>query len=649
MLTSIGLLLILGVGCRNSEPPPVAVPPGPSPEELQELRFKSLLKVADIAIPTGTVSGTFALSKDGEDMVVGGTDGSIWVLPLKTGTPHLLTAHSEPTRSAVFTPDGQTLITAGDDNRWISWNVSRERAVHQIRGHSRDIRALAVSPDGALLATGAEDSNVHLWRLRSAERLHVYSGHTKTVQAVIFAQDGQTLFSGGNDAQIRRWDLKTKKQMGGALSLGHRIKTLAWAPSTHHLLVAGGQGTLHWVDPNTWKVVFTRRHQSTASLRALHVSTDGLIATGNSKGRLTLWSNDPKNTEPHFGPIQAHEGGILALRFEPGGTLLSLGADGVVNRWNTDHGTPADTAPNLPPFNSVVRAVSAHPAQAHTVAAAGSRLFLFESNEAHVAPISRDLGEGGIASLTHVTPGNRLAVGRDTGEVWIQGCKRYECTEERVNVLEGSVRHLINNEAKEVLWVAGDSSKIVEVSTKDWATGRTLHDHRSRIVALAVDRTGQWLASTEKDYVTYIRDLNATESAPGENEQDPDPNRWRLRGHTISHLAFSPDSQLLATVQEQRLVTVYDIQTRTKFEDIRVHPRQVRALFFHPDGKVLISVDTLGNLKVFDAMLGTVLATGDAGRGKPSGLAIGNKGQSIITGGMDPNGSVKIFQFPEKP
>ncbi len=649
MLAAIALLLILGGGCRKPEPPPPPVPPEPSPEELREIRFKSMLKVADIAIPTGTVSGTFALSKEGEDMVVGGTDGSIWVLPLKTGTPHLLIAHSEPTRCALFTPDGQTLITAGDDNKWITWNISQERPLHQIRGHSRDIRALAVSPDGAMLASGAEDSNVHLWRLQSGERIHVFSGHTKSVQAVLFAHDGQTLFSGGNDAQLRRWDLKTRKELGGSLSLGHSVKQLAWSSSTRHLLAAGGQGTLHWVDPNTWKIVLTRRHQSTAMLRALRVSKDGLIATGSSKGKLTLWSNDRKTTEPIFGPIQAHKGSILALRFEPGGTLLSLGADGVVNRWNTDNGTPADTAPNLPPFNGVVRAVAAHPTHAHAVAAAGSRLFLFESNEAHVAPISRDLGTGGIASVTYVTPGNRLAVGRDTGEVWLQGCERYECTEERVNVLDGSVRHLINNEEKEVLWVAGDSNTIVEVSTKDWTIRRTLHDHRSRIVALAVDRTGQWLASTEKDYVTYIRDLDATERAPGEDEQDPDPNRWRLRGHTISHLAFSPDSDLLATVQEQRLVTVYDLQTRTKFEDIRVHARQIQSLLFHPDGKVLISVDTLGNLKVLDAMRGTVLKTGNAGLGKPTGLAIGNKGQSIITGGMDPNGSLKIFQLPEKP
>jgi len=634
-------------GCRSNSDAEL-LPIAPEKERADPLaRYASLVRIANVAIPTGAVTSAFALAPGEGDIVIGGSDASVWVLPTNTGVPHVLVGHSEPIHRAVYTQDGQTLVTAGEDNRWIAWDIAQERPIHEVRAHSRDIRALSVSPDSALLATGSEDSNVHLWRMQSGDRIHAFTAHTKAVQDVLFSADGQTLVSSGNDSQIRRWDIKKKKNIGGGISVGHTVKRLAWTTDGRYLIAAGGQGNLTWLDANKWSVSATHRQRSSATIKSLDVSPDGLIATGNSQGLVALWSTDPKQNTPSIGLFKAHQGAVLAIRFEAKGTLLTLGADGTVNRWNTDDGTPGENAPNLPPFNGTCRSVALHPTVPQAVAASGTRLFLFQADEPHVAPITRDLGPGGISALQFVTPNHQIAVGRDTGQVWIQGCDRYECTEERLDVLKGSIRHLHHREEKKALWVAGDTPQIVEYSTENWQETRRVDYHKSRIIALDIDPSGRWLASTEHDHVTYVQDLDATAKIPKAENAELDPGLWRLRGHTISHLAFDTTGEHLATVQEQRLVTVYHIPTRTQFEDIRVHSRRIQGMSYHPTDPVLITVDTLGTVRVVDAVSGSVLVTGDAGRGKPTGLDVGNNGLSIITGGLDPNGSVKVFQIPE--
>src|SRR5207245_7953361 len=73
-----------------------------------------------------------------------------------------------PVRAIAFRPDGDTLLTTGDDGTTILWNLSdpsHPSRIVAINRHSDVARTVAISPDARTLATGNSDGTTTLWDL----------------------------------------------------------------------------------------------------------------------------------------------------------------------------------------------------------------------------------------------------------------------------------------------------------------------------------------------------------------------------------------------------------------------------------------------------------------------------------------------------
>ena len=67
-----------------------------------------------------------AVSPDARTFAIGGQDGSVRFLDLRTGKLRTASGrHAGAVQSAVFTPDGRFLVTVGDDANAIVWDVAR--------------------------------------------------------------------------------------------------------------------------------------------------------------------------------------------------------------------------------------------------------------------------------------------------------------------------------------------------------------------------------------------------------------------------------------------------------------------------------------------------------------------------------------------
>jgi len=69
-----------------------------------------------------------------------------------------------------FTPDGETVISAGDLGQLIAYRRDGT-TIGRFAGHDGDVTALAVSPDGKYLVSGSNDQTVRLWDVKSRQLL----------------------------------------------------------------------------------------------------------------------------------------------------------------------------------------------------------------------------------------------------------------------------------------------------------------------------------------------------------------------------------------------------------------------------------------------------------------------------------------------
>ncbi|MFQ5419614.1 MAG: WD40 repeat domain-containing protein, partial [Anaerolineae bacterium] len=78
-----------------------------------------------------------------------------------------LSGHSGPILSAVFSPDGNRLATAGADKAVKVWDITAGQAVRTLPSHGAAVNQVTFSLDGARLASASSDGTVQIHELES--------------------------------------------------------------------------------------------------------------------------------------------------------------------------------------------------------------------------------------------------------------------------------------------------------------------------------------------------------------------------------------------------------------------------------------------------------------------------------------------------
>jgi len=220
--------------------------------------------------------------------------------------------------SVAFSPNGQFLVTAGDDGRAVVWRFDGRKPTlegHVLHGSGYGI--VAFSPDGTQLAYGGAGEidlyTVATWTL--SRTLAV----TNTIVDLTYTPDGQQIISADNDGTIGNV-YSHSALAGGSLSPSHTLAFTGKIPNA--VAVAAG----------------------TASGFPVAVAT-GSSAQGNV-GIYALTSTGfvgPSNTL-----AVSTDSGAYTVRISPNGNVLaSGGADGIAYLWPFPISSVTPTAPNI--------------------------------------------------------------------------------------------------------------------------------------------------------------------------------------------------------------------------------------------------------------------------------------------------------------
>ena len=259
----------------------------------------------------------------------------------------ILKGHNAPVTSLAFSPDGQTLISGGDETIKL-WDVNTEETIRTLKGHASSwiesaITSVAISPDGEFIASSGNDNTIRIWNLTdfltaNGGRTRTLTGHlpggwlTKGVRAVAFSFDGQILASGGGDKVIKLWNTTTWQEISTLTGHSDAIKAIAFSPVEKTLVSAADNAIKLWKLDTDEEITFS------ASDSPWSVSFDvngQFIVSGSLQGTLTVWS---VSTGQEVFQFDAHTrlSIIHSITFSPNGLFFATAsADKTVKLWNT--------------------------------------------------------------------------------------------------------------------------------------------------------------------------------------------------------------------------------------------------------------------------------------------------------------------------
>ena len=300
--------------------------------------YKSINAPGDsLPIPTNlehtnrVYSVTF--SPDGNTIASAGKDDIIYLWNARTGRhKQTLEGHTDDIYSVAFSPDGSTIASASDDDTIRLWDAHTGRHKQTLEGHTHYVNSVAFSPDSRTLASGSWDDTIRLWDARTGRHNQTLEGHTDNVNSVAFSPDGSTIASAGEDTTIRLWNARTGRHKQTLEGHTDDVNSVAFSPDGSTIASASDDKTVQ-----LWNARTGRHKQTleghTDDIYSVAFSPDGsTIASGDKDKIIQLWD---ARTGRHKQTFEGHTGNVNSVAFSPdSSTIASASDDKTVRLWN---------------------------------------------------------------------------------------------------------------------------------------------------------------------------------------------------------------------------------------------------------------------------------------------------------------------------
>jgi len=572
-------------------------------QQLSDNRFKVAASLEKAVYDTrqknvleGHNSDVIALgiSRDGELVVSGDSDG---IIKIWNGSGSLLTtlqAHTNTVRSIDFHPTRDLMISASKDGTIKLWDIEGE---HQatLLGHSNEINRALFSPDGNLIVSASYDGTIKFWNLEG--------GLQKTIQAdqgvifdIDFKSDGSLFASAGGDGSIKFWNAQGNLVRAfDAQSCNSEtciVFGVSFSNNGEYLASASDNSKIHlWgLDGSFIQTIGTHSDQvhELDFIRKLADQNDesgdvDVLATVSRDNSAKLWFRKEESqfeSLDHLA-LEGHDLAVNQVVFSPSSdALITASRDTTIQLWHGRRSTINKIDKHWHD-NTYARA-SVHSNSEMLIAAGDSghiKLWTFSVPK-------EELDTSEINKFQEIQSN-----GSDDTESQIFDKPTKSWNIEATELAEqGKIWDISFSPDGEEIATAG-SDGTVKLWNKYIKHQHTLERHEGPVYDVSFSKDGR-LATSGRDGSVYIWDT-ARKSV----------QQLKVSEESIYLSIFSPDGKVLATAGEDKVIRLWQQkQQQWQLQDSLVdHKTGVYSLAFSPDGKRLVSGGTDGAVKIWTA------------------------------------------------
>ena len=291
---------------------------------------KGVTGSAEKLIPVGIATPTIEIRvpPDHVNNIVLAPESPLWVQAVYEVDPSV----------ARFTRAGLDQDRDQCEAKAVLYDLSDGAVVYELTGHGDRVNDVAFSPDGNLIATASDDESVRLYSASNGQWRTTYT-RASAINTVAFSPNSRRLVLGQADGNVVLADVETNAS--GGVTVTHvrtlashtgAVNSVAFSPSgTQVLSGADDRRALLW---NVADGTILRDLTHTLGINAVAFSAGDptMIATGSEDGTIKVW-NITSGAE--LLTLTGHAAAVNDLTFSADGlSLISASSDDTIKIWN---------------------------------------------------------------------------------------------------------------------------------------------------------------------------------------------------------------------------------------------------------------------------------------------------------------------------
>ncbi|MBD2607035.1 TIR domain-containing protein [Scytonema hofmannii FACHB-248] len=557
------------------------------------------------------------------DVMTALTESVFWVKE-----KNRLEGHDGVISSLSFSPDQQTIASAGGDGTIKLWKHDGELIGTLLEGHKDTVRSVSFNSDGQILASGGNDGIVRLWKKKDGtwkedenwrKTLSVSKEKVKQVFVVSFSRDGKLLAAAGEGGTVKIW------QLDGELIASltdpndpYEVYSISFNPISPIIATSYGRKVKlwRWKDGKGEVIQVFDEHKD--EVTSVDFSPDGqILASGSLDGTVKLWQLNGNQkalittlTDELCDEQNQNVCGVRSVSFSRDGNLASGGQNNTVKLWQHDGDWKKKKSPTtlVGHSNYVTSVTFSKDGQTLGSASNDNTIKLWELKNQRLTVLNNDTPTNSVSFCPNINTPILAAANSDTVKLWRldQSLMNTLSVKEKKGHPQSTIQKVTFSQEENCRLLASASSN---------------EDQTGEINVWQLNEDGTPLPSPpifgkgEKDFTDVSFSPNNSMIATADRDEiklwQLDRNRLKatlitepmLKRHKgIAYaVSFSPNGQMLASSGIDGFVNLYKTDgTLIKFfKELQENPYPLLDVKFSPDNKMIAATSKDGSVKLW--------------------------------------------------